>query len=278
MKNKAFKIIFIVSFLPYAIVLLLGIIAAIVGVDFFGKFYGMEAFLFIVAMFFSAFGFLIPLFAVCLFYQICYLLRMKLKNLSMKKYVICCVIIGFIMISVFVFAMYGNKILYFFEVKTEENSAMKMAKNAEEKISYKGSETEREHKFDLPGYEGEYIFVDYDTDEIGLVTPGGIHNFRKFPLKETSKGSHEYMSIVDSYYVQAEIPLNAPGKKLVSFYDKEEGIRRTSAFLLIYEDGTVCFVDIKNEYGYSEFTGLECSEYFTGGDYQYKNHPGAVPK
>lgn len=94
----------------------------------------------------------------------------------------------------------------------------------------------------------------------------GYDEFWKVKLQETTKDSYEYKHIVNDYFLQAEITLSTPGKKLITFYEEESLIHRTIAMLLIYEDGRIYFTDnIKEkDTGFTRFTGLQSSEFFAG--------------
>ena len=97
-KSKAVKtgsvialIAFILSFVPYLILLGFGIYAAVDGFTFFSETsYGMDAFL--ATVFFITYLFYpVPLF--CFVYQICWLIRRKLKSVPPKTYIRNCAIV-----------------------------------------------------------------------------------------------------------------------------------------------------------------------------------------
>lgn len=97
-KSKAVKtgsvialIAFILSFVPYLLILGFGIYSAVDGFTFFSQTsYGMDAFLttvfFVVYLFYP-----VPLF--CLVYQICWLIRRKHKAVPLKTYIRNCAIV-----------------------------------------------------------------------------------------------------------------------------------------------------------------------------------------
>ena len=99
-----------------------------------------------------------------------------------------------------------------------------------------------------------------------------IDEFWKIKLEKTTKNSSTYQHIINDYFMQADVPLNYPGKRLISFYENENLIHRTIAFLLIYEDGTIYFADnIKEkDTGFTRFTGLQWSEFFVGENIKFK--------
>ena len=68
------------------------------------------------------------------------------------------------------------------------------------------------------------------------------------------------------YYVQADIDLKSPGKRLVSFFDNKSS--RTRAFILFYEDGSIYYKDnLKDEdKKLGLYTGLEDSKYHVRGE------------
>ena len=84
----------------------------------------------------------------------------------------------------------------------------------------------------------------------------------------------EYKHIVNTYYMQADIPLDTPGKQLISFYDDKENMHRTVALLLIYQDGSIYYaVNIKEvNKNYGRYTGLNFSRYFVGENIKYNQY------
>ncbi|MBQ8195137.1 MAG: hypothetical protein IJZ47_07190 [Oscillospiraceae bacterium] len=91
-------IAFILSFVPYLILLGFGIYAAVDGFTFFSQTsYGMDAFLTTV-FFFTYLFYPVPLF--CLVYQICWLIRRKHKTIPLKKYIRNCAIVYAVLLAI----------------------------------------------------------------------------------------------------------------------------------------------------------------------------------
>ena len=64
--------------------------------------YGFNAFMLTVVLLLEVLAFNIPVIPCCIIYQICYILRKKTKrfnNVNLKKYIIICFIIGFVLIT-----------------------------------------------------------------------------------------------------------------------------------------------------------------------------------
>lgn len=266
MKNKIPKILFIVSFLPYLLILLFGIISTFSGITFlFNTIYGFDAF--IVSIFFIIYNFFffIPIIPICLIYQICYLLKNKIKkfkNIKLKKYIKTCLIIGLLLILALMTYSYSFEIEQFIE----KNYAKQMISNSEEQIGFNKKDIIVSGIFDMPEYKYSHILIDYDKVEVGMLLNASIDEFWKVKLEKINKDSSTYKHIVNDYFMQADVPLGSPGKRLISFYEDETLMHRTIAFLLIFEDGTIYGIDnIKEkDTGFTRFTGLHWSEFFVG--------------
>lgn len=269
MKNKLTKIIFIISFLPYLLILGYGAICMFTGVSFFfSTSYGFEAFIIgiLPALYFSTL--VVPIVPVCAIYQICYLLRKKFKKTQIKKYIKICVITGCIIIGTIMIFSHS------FEIGRiiEKENAKQMIKNAEEKIGFNENDIKVDGIFNIPEYRYSHVLIDYDNVEVGMLLNADRDEFWKVKLKKTTKDSVEYQHIINDYYMQADIPLSYPGRRLISFYEDKSLMHRTIAFLLIYTDGTIYFADnIKEkDTGYTRFTGLHWSKFFVGENVKYK--------
>lgn len=263
MKNKVIKIIFIASFLPYVLLLICGIMVAFSGSTIMHNFEGLVMYIFF--LFYIFFPFSFPIILACLIFQICYILRKTVKpfkNIQPKKYTKICCIVGCLLIAgLFVY-------YHLFSIKKiiEKANAKQMINNAEEKIGFDKSHILVGGIFNMPEYRYNHVLIDYDKIEIGMLLNASLEEFWKVKLKKTSLDSLEYQHIVNDYFMQADIPLNSPGKRLISFYEEESLMHRTIAFLLIYEDGTIYFADnIKEkDTGFTRYTGLQWSEFFVG--------------
>ena len=271
MKSKIPNILFIISFVPYLLVLIYGIVGAFTGVSFvFNTVYGFDAFIIrSLSILYSML--VVPIIPVCLLFQVCYILKNKIKkykNINSKKVIKICLIIGSILI--------GFVVTYFhtFEIEKylEKVNAKQMIKNAEEKIGFNKNNVIIGGIFDIPEFEYNHILIDYDKKEIGMLLNTSIDEFWKIKLEKTTKNSSTYQHIINDYFMQVDVPLNYPGERLISFYENENLIHRTIAFLLIYKDGTIYVADnIKEkDTGFTKFTGLQWSEFFVGKNIKFK--------
>jgi len=263
MKSKAAKVIFLVSFIPWALVLLYGMYCAFFGVDFFETCYGWDGFL-VGIMIAGGLMCVAPILPVCLVYEICYILHNKvpmLRKVSTKKFfisalVLCVITAGGVL-------LYGFR--YEVEAMVQKASAKQMLKKAEEKIVSNKSTVNVGGIFGIEECIYEMIFVDYDKHQVGVLQ-SGLDEFRKFTLKETTEGSDVIRRMKRDYYIQVMVPLSAPGKYLFSFYSEPESPQRTSCLLLEMENGEYYYViDIK-ERGteYESYLGLRNSMYYVG--------------
>lgn len=262
MKQKAPKIIFILSFIPYLLVLISGIAAAIFGAGFFfTNYYGWDGF--VLGVIISAMGMttVIPIIPVCLIYQIAYILRHKIKALgkiSIKKYaavfgVIIAVVAGAILLDTF---------SYDIRAAFKKSQAKEMLSRAEERIEYDTHDYVLDGVFGIEDVVHDTVLIDYDTFEVALLYEAGYDDYWSVKLEKTSPDSDVIRHIGEDYYVQAEIPLSAPGKRLIGFAESGINRHRTAAFILEMADGSVYYADeIKDEDGYTPYSGLNSSDY-----------------
>lgn len=100
------------------------------------------------------------------------------------------------------------------------------------------------------------LFVDYDTHSVAFLLDD--HDFKEYHLKEnggTPPGE-----------VQCEIPIDPPGKLLVSYYPGEENLaHRTTGLKLVMEDGTEYSCPVTSEAFDNEFLSLDAR--VDGSDY-----------
>ncbi len=262
MKQKIGKIIFIISFVPYVMIPVYGLVCAFVGVDFFfSTCYGLEAFILGIIVAGYTLLLMVPVIPVCAIYQICYLLRnriTKFSNISLKKYVKLCIAVGAVLIIGLCLHTYS------FEIGKliEKNKAIQMGKVAEEKIDFNTHTWYMSGVFDIDEYQYNQVFVDYDKCEVGILMGESFGEFWKIRLYETTKESDTYQHIVKNYFVQADIELHGPGERLVTFYKDDFASHRTIAMLLFFEDGKIyCADDITDKDGYAKFSFLNSYEF-----------------
>lgn len=256
------KVLFKLSFIPYALVLVGGLAGAVFGVNcFFGRYYGVGGFLLgaiAVTAFLTA---VIPVIPLCVVFHILCLFRKIvpfIKNINNEKFAIICAVICCATATA-VFIRHHS-----FEIKQmlEKANAKQMSAAAEEKIAYNKNNIHVDGIFDMSGYKTNHIFIDYHKNKVGFLVSAGYDKYIEIRLTKTCTDSDKYVYITDTYFVQADIPLSAPGKRLVCF-SKEKNRQYTSAMLLFYEDGTVFYADNICEKNNMFYTGLNFSEYDT---------------
>lgn len=257
-KQKAAKIILIISFIPYGLVILSGIIGAVFGAGFlFDTFYGLDGFL-IGALGGCISMIDIPILPACLIYQIIYLIRSKIgviKKIPFKKFLpiacgIALVIIGVILVINFEYEI---------GAAVQKNAAKNMLKRAEEKIEYDMAEYNLDGIFGFKDCIHDCILVDYDKNEVGLLYSAGLDEYWSVRLVPTD--SKTVRNIESKYILQAEIPLNSPGKRLLTYADNPSNTHRTIAMVMEMSDGSVLYADEIREpdTGYVRYSGLNSS-------------------
>lgn len=268
MNSKVKKVLFTLTFAPYALVLLSGLVGMIFGVDFFfSTSYGLDGFLLGALAALFAMVVIVPVIPVCIVFHLLCLLRKNvpfLKRISIKKFAVICSVLCFAVLAAILFRSYSYEIERMFE----KANARQMSARADEKISFNKHETHYGGIFNMPEYETEHILIDYDKNKVGFLINAGYDEYFEVRLAETSPDSSEYRHIADTYFVQADIPLSSPGERLVSFYDEESNAHRTIAALLFYEDGRVFYADEirEKDTGFERYTGLCGSEYYVFGE------------
>lgn len=257
-KRKAAKIILMISFVPYGLVLLSGIFGAVFGAGFFfDTVYGWDGFL-IGALGGCISMIYIPILPACLIYQIVYLIRSKvefIKKIPFKKFAVVAGGIALVIIGVILFENFKYQI----GAAAEKNAAKNMLKRAEEKIEYNVAEYNPDGIFGFEGIIHDCILVDYDKNEVGLLYGGGLEEYWSVCLAPTD--SKTLRNIESKYILQAEIPLNSPGKRLLTYADNPSNSHRTIAMVMEMSDGSVLYADeiCEPDTGYARYSGLNSS-------------------
>ncbi len=242
MNAKIKKVLFILTFIPYALVPLIGLhVATFGGYFFFNPVNGVDGFWLGIACALYAMVMEVPVIPVCITFHILCLLRKKvpfIQKMSTKKFtVICAVLCCAVSVPLLL-----HEHSYEIEKMFKKASAAHMSARADEKIAYKKSNIICDGIFNLPEYKTNHILIDYDKNDVGFLTFASYDRYYEIHLAETSTDSPEYRHIADTYFVQSDISLSSPGKRLVSFSD-ERYEHYTVALLLFYEDGTVFYAD-----------------------------------
>lgn len=257
-KRKAAKIILMISFIPYVLVLLSGIIGAVFGAGFFfDTVYGWDGFL-IGALGGCISMIYIPILPACLIYQIIYLIRSKIeviKKIPFKKFAAVAGVIAVVIVGAILLNSFSYRIEYAFQ----KNAAKRMLKNAEEKIEYDLAEYNLDGIFGFKDCIHDCILVDYDKNEIGLLYSAGLEEY--WSVRLVPADSKTVRNIESKYILQSEIPLNSPGKRLLTYADDPSNSHRTIAMVMEMSDGSVLYADeiCEPDTGYARYSGLNSS-------------------
>lgn len=105
------------------------------------------------------------------------------------------------------------------------------------------------------GYKTNMVFIDYDSKKIGFLYGSPYGDFQSFPLTE---GSLETMG----YTLQKQWNLEAPGKKLTTYYANERNSHRTIGIQLEMADRSVYSVgDLRSGGKDDGYSSLDISSY-----------------
>lgn len=260
MRSKASWIVFAVSFLP---LLLCVTISFICGGGFLSNF--------IFAIWF--FIFYIPVFPACLIVQISCLLRIngKMRRISVKKYIVITIAITITVCGGLALFFFRDSIANGIGRQLEKSAAVNMYKNAEQKLTYNES-TFYSGILGIDEVVHDTVLIDYDKHETGFLFGGSHGEFWKAELKKTAADSYDIRKIQYDYLVQCDVPLSAPGKRLVTFCEDDTLQHRTVAMIMETEDGFWFADDIREkDTGYSRFNGFHWSHYYVGKGVKYSD-------
>ncbi|MDE7361121.1 MAG: hypothetical protein K2N38_04235 [Oscillospiraceae bacterium] len=261
MRAKTSKIIYAVSFIPLMLCIVIGIVSAGMGGSF------LTDFCFIVIIFTA-----IPVLPVCLIIQIVCLLMINKKEhgIPLKKYLLITVAatVGICGGSALIF--FGDTLMLDIEKYFEKRSAIHMIKNAEEKITYNESTYYFGGVFGIDELLHNTMLIDYDKNEIGFVFGSSTTGeFWKVKLEPADNDSYKLRSICEKYFIQADVPLSAPGKRLITFCEDKTTSHRTIAMIMETENGLLFADDIREkDTGYVKFNGFN-GTYYVGEGVRY---------
>lgn len=300
MKTRASKIVFALTFLPIAFCVVVGIISAVGGIRTGGwlsttKIYGFKAFIegLVWTVFYLCYYPVIP---GCIVIQIACLLRNNddMRAVKLKKYIpITAVAVVVVCGSILLFEE-GSPIMYALSDiryrKTEENTknaAVSMYEDADEIILYRSEKPEpirdvdgrivydpsdRKPFFDIVGCTANCILIDQDAWEVGFIYDSFRDEFWKQKLAPTTENSPELQHIREDYFVQAVIPLNTAGKRLVTFSVKGNGTNKTIAMILETEDGIYFADEVReSDTGFPQCNMLNLSDFNLGEYVKYSD-------
>lgn len=300
MKTKASKIVFALTFLPIAFCVVEGILSAVEGMRTGGwlsttKVYGFEAFIetFVGAVFILCYYPVIP---ACVVIQIACLLRLDedMRAVKLKKYIpITAAVVVVVCGSILLFEE-GSPILsalsdirYRKNREKEKSAAVSMYEDADEIILYRSEKpkpirdvdgrivydpSDREPFFNIEGCTASCILIDRDAWEVGFIYDSYKDEFWKQKLVQTTENSPELQHIREDYFVQAIIPLNTAGKRLVTFSVDGYYTNKTIAMILETEDGIYFADEVReSDTGFPQCNMLDWSDFTLGRDVKYSD-------
>lgn len=288
MKTKASKIVFALTFLPIAFCVVVGIISAVEGMRTDGLFSGLEWFV----VGFVWYIFLMcetPIIPACVVIQIACLLRINedIRKIRLRKYIPITAAAVVAVCGGILLYVNRSSILYDIRSRKEKNAAVSMYANADEIILYRSEKPEpirdvdgrivydpsdRKPLFDIEGCTANCILIDKDAWEVGFIYDSYKDNFWKQKLVQTTENSPELQHIREDYFVQAIIPLNTVGKRLVTFSVKGNGTNKTIAMILETEDGIYFADEVReSDTGFPQCNMLDWSDFNLGNYVKYSD-------
>lgn len=265
MKGNKSKIIFILSFLPLSIAVFCGLVASVIGIDFFGKVYGIEAFAFVFVVVIACMTIFVPVFPIAIIYQIIYIVNKFwgpfTKQQKKKAFIFSFGMLAFALV-VFFCITYSYEIRDYFR----KASAKEMVRNAEVSIAYDNGSYASGGIYGIDGYDQPHILIDYDKNEIGFLSGYCMDEFYKFPLTKTEYTDSMIPYIQNNLTLQTIIPLPDQSGTIFTYSIKEDNVYDddlTQGVIILKNDGTVYYnthlIDEKNTINnhlylrYSEF-------------------------
>ena len=258
----------LLTFIPYAAVLLFGLFCAIFGVNFlWSTSYGFDGF-FVGVM--GACVYLSPLLAVCLIIQLaCLAKKLFFKDVfegkNKKKFAIAVGVICAVVVAVMALSFFSSEI----EMLSEKRHAKKMLKKCDEVISYNESYQDTDGILGIEEITNNSILIDYDNKKIGFIMH---HDYDEYIEYEFEKCDNNTVTrIAQQYDVQAIVPLDSPGITLTA-YTREAGYKHMTAALVLETQGGVYYKEKleKNGSGTYEYLCLRNSEFCVSDDEEYQ--------
>ncbi len=254
----------LLTFIPYAAILLYGLFCAVHGIEFWGTAYGFDGF-FLGVMFFSIY--LSPLLVVCLIIQLACLARQIsfFKRINKKKFAIAVGVICAVAVAVIALIYFSPEI----ETMAEKHRAKSMLKKSDEVISYNESYQRVDGILGIEEITNDSILIDYDKKKIGFLMYNDYDEYIEYELEECENNT--ITRIAQQYDVQAVVPLDSPGITLTA-YTREAGYKHmTAALVLETRDGVYYKEKLdKDGDGAYEFLGLKDSDFSVYDDEEYR--------
>ena len=255
----------LLTFIPYAAILLYGLFCAVHGVDFlWSRSYGFDGF-FVGVL--AAGIFLSPLLAVCLIIQLACLARKIgfFKKIHKKKFGIAVGILCAVAVAAIALYYLAPEI----ETMAEKHHAKSMLKKCDEVISYNESYQKTDGILGIEEITNNSILIDYDKKKVAFLMHNDHDEYIEYELEKCENNT--ITRIAQQYDVQAVVPLDSPGITLTA-YTREAGYRHmTAALVLETHDGVYYKEKLeKDGDGAYEFLGLRDSDFCVYDDAEYK--------
>lgn len=167
--KKVLRVLFILTFLPYALILIAGLIAAIAGFGFMNHYeQGFEAFCSIAGALTTIMIF-VPIIPICFAIQITTLVnkirKIDIEDVDIKRFIISVLTLT----AAFLLLIFGGSFLSgVISAKLQSNKINKQFKKSEEVIVYNEAFTQT-HKIAGETYSGDVLLIDWDSNEVAFV-------------------------------------------------------------------------------------------------------------
>ncbi len=231
-KNKILRVLFILTFLPYILLIGASTFSFFFGFNFFTTYYGFEA----MSAAFLMYGFalcytgIIPVCAIIqigvLIYHLINKSRKKQNNtnpLPKKPFVIAVTSIAVITLGILLWNIFEYEIKDAFS----HQRAVAMYKRSEEIIQY--NYRDFGERFNEEIFIHDTILIDWDRKEIGFITDDGYDRFVVYPLETSYPNTNDY-------FLQSEVILE-DGCEFYS-YTEIENTHTTDFIIVVSPDGT----------------------------------------
>lgn len=268
-KNKAAKIILIISFAPIPVCVLWSVIA--MANEFFSSFnviHSLECFFAVAAYLFYNLW-VVGVIPVCIVVQIACIIWISgaSEDISAKKYVPITGGIALTVLGVMLLSLYGPDIRKHAVTKREQKAAELMYSNAEEKLIIN----------DELVSEGIYVkecvydtlLIDYDSMKIGFLIEVYLPEYSEAELLPVTEDDPALQAVREEHFVQAIIPLSSPEKRLITFSPKDGLSNRTCAALLETEGGLFFAENIVDRNNFNVYSCIYRTDWFVGKKIKY---------
>lgn len=240
--QKVARVFFWISFVPAALLLLYGVYCAFAGFDFFGTSYGLEGFINAVLVMGLIFC-VIPVFPICIIFQLVYLLwgKLKLKSVVRKKEFLWSV--G-VVLSVISLAVVWNFEKYSIIYHVDSISAQRMYKNAEDMVEYKKNVQHYGALMGIKELHNSCLMLDTDSMTLGIINVGDIERYSRMPFTkaENLDEAAEVLGI-ENYYLQSVVHFEKVDYNLYSFAVNISNSGITECCIIETADGEIWYSD-----------------------------------